>query len=293
MKKELELYGLRPILIGFIVELVAFLLVGRAANGLMNGSPLMAALMAAATLVGMLLVFRGLQTLEGASYMFGKAKKHILIRAVIAAILLVLVLALGRKGSMTAGMLTGMPRGVLLEATIAFLVVGVIWIVAVLLSGRAILRGCGDVAEQADDPIFSLKCMKTWRIWGVGVLLMVLVILASLAIILNVLSHTLKSGKTGAELNEAIMTNVTSGALLASIIVLVGMAIFLVVHILFLLRIRYAYKTYHLEMVRISADAAEDAAPYIGVEGEAEASFIEVESEEEAPYIEGEEGEDA
>ena len=283
MKKELQLSSLRQILAGYLLELIALLFTGQAATALMNGSSVTAIVLGALCLLAMLLLFVGVSGLRNASPYFEKAKKPLIIRMGIAIVTIVSFVFLHGRGQWTSSDVGRIGRQTALEVTILLLVLAAVWILAALATTRSILRGCGHVAEQVDDPVFSLRCMRLWRFWSLGLLLFVMVILVAIAVLLNVYRKTLESGVTGTELQETLMINMASGALLSGIIMLVGGAIFLIVHILYLLRIHKTFREYHLELVTVSEEsgrpieyeglqqyALPEEEPVIGVETEEE-----------------------
>ena len=248
MKRELELGGLRMVFIGGLIQLVGALLTGRAVTAVMGGSAFSLIAVAVIVCVGLLLTFAGLTQVQTESFYFKKAKKHQLVLAAVTLVTAIAGAAMASRG-MDQVSLAGMERSSLLELTIAALVVAVVWILTMLGTVRSVLRGCGHVAEQTNDPLYAIKCMRNWRLWYMAFLLTVLAVLASLAIMVTVLKNTIAGSAAGEDLSEALRVNISSSALLGSIIVLAVLVFLLIAHILYLLTIRRTYTEYHLEEV--------------------------------------------
>ena len=250
MKKTLDLSGMKFVLIGYIIELAALLLAGRAISQLMEGKGMTGVCIMMAMFAGMLLVWFGVNGLRNASVFFGKAAKPVMVRAILAVIAAIVFGVSGTSGGLTADRLMDLRKNAL-ETALLLLILGLIWLVTALITTRSMLRGCGHVAEQADDPLFSLKCMKTWRTWNLAVMLMAFTILLAFAIFVNVLKKTLQQGLEGEALSEALAVNIASSILLASVIATAVLIFLLIVHIIYLFRLHTAKKMYHLTEVEI------------------------------------------
>lgn len=248
MKKELDLSGLRLVFGGLILQLLSVLFVGRLASGLMNGRTASGIIACAVSAAALILILTGLSRLGEASPFFTKARRSYLIQLFIQIILAVILVVLGRSG-WTIDSISVTPRSTILELLLLGVVLLAVWILSMLFSVRTTLRGCGHVAEQTNDPLFSIKCIKSWRLWYLSFLLTILMVLASVAIIITVLRKTIENGTAGQDLTQAIFTNVTSSVLLVSIIVMIVLIFFLIAHILFLARVRTTYREYHMEEV--------------------------------------------
>lgn len=249
MSKELNLSGLKLLYGGLIVQLISVLFTGRLATGLMNGAAASGILSNVIRAVSLCIILAGLSRLTDASPFFGKARVPFLVQLAVQILLIFIFAALGRRG-WSINDITTMPRSTVIEMIILTLIILVISIVAGLFSVRSVLRGCGHVAEQVNDPLFSIKCLKSWRLWYLAYLLTILMILAGVAVIVTVLRKTMESGAAGEDLSQAILTNVSSSVLLVSLVVLVVLGFFLIAHILYLGKVRITYREYHLEEVK-------------------------------------------
>lgn len=254
MKNELDLSGLKLVYGGLILQLVSFILTGRLASGMMNGMAGPGVLSFVIRAVSICIILAGVSRLGAASPFFTKAKKPYIVQLAVQILLAVVLAVLGRKG-WSINSISETPRNTLIEMLLLILVILVVSIIAALFSVRAMLRGCGHVAEQVNDPLFSIKCLKNWRLWYMAYLLTILMSLAGIAMIVTVLRKTVESGSAGEDMTQAIFTNVTSSVLLVSIIVMVVLVFLLIVHIMYIGKIRTTYREYHLEEVKEPAAA--------------------------------------
>ena len=246
--RELDLSGLKLVYGGLILQLISLLFTGRLASALMNGTAGSGVVSFVINAVALCLILAGLSRAGAASPFFLKARKSFLVQLVMQIILIVFFAGLGIR-EWTVGNIAYTPRSTLLELLVAVLAILVVSILARMISTRALLRGCGHVAEQTGDPLFSLKCMKNWRLWYMAYLLMILMALAGVAVIVTVLRKTIENGTSEEELTQAIFTNVSSSVLLVSIVVMAVLIFFLIAHILYIGKIRAAYREYHLEAI--------------------------------------------
>ncbi len=294
MKKILDLSGLKLILIGFLIEIVAFLFSGTAVTGLMNGNAGMFSAVMAVACISMILAWMGCIKAAGSSLFFKRAQIPALVRAAIAVVLAIVMGTAGNMGVWNEDMLTVFRKHAL-GITLAVLLIGLVWVVSVLMMNRRIMRACGNIAELNDDAFFSLKCLKTWRIWNIAFLLIIFAVLLAVAIIINVLKKTLQQGLEGEALNEALSINIASSIMLASAIFLVVLIFFVIVHIMYLVRLHQTRKSYHLsevtlpdlnEMPAIDVEwTEEDAEEYPEDEGENDLQDPEEESEDSADLV--------
>lgn len=249
MKKELDLSGLKLVYGGLILQLISLLFAGRLATALMNGAAGSGIVSFVIDAVAVCIVLAGLSRLGAASPFFAKARKAFFIQLIMQVILIIFFTALGVR-EWTVGNIAYTPRSTVIELLLAALAILVVSILARMISTRALLRACGHVGEQVNDPLFSAKCIKSWRLWYMAYLLMILMALAGVAVIVTVLRKTIENGTSEEELTQAIFTNVSSSVLLVSIVVMAVLIFFLIAHILFIGKIRVTYREYHLEEIK-------------------------------------------
>ena len=262
MKKTLDLSGLKLVLIGYIFEILGFLMSGSAFRGMMNGANGMFTAVMAVACLGMLLVWAGLVKLRNASFHFRRVQVPVLIRVAIAAILAIAMGIMGGAGGWSVDQLEAFRQNAV-KYVLVILAVGVVWVICTVMTTRRMLRACGSIAEMNDDPQNSLKCLKTWRRWSIGFMLLIFALLLAAAIITNVAKNTLQQGLEGEDLYEALSVNIASSIVLANMIFLIALIVFTIVHIMFLVRIRFIRKTYDGSEVEIPTV---DDLPEINVE---------------------------
>ena len=249
MNRELDLSGLKKVFGGLILQLIALIFTGRLTTGLMNGNAASGIVSFVINAAAICIILAGITQLHEASPFFTKAKLPYLIQLALEIALIVWMAILDSR-SWSMAEVRQMPRGEIVRMLIIVLIILFVMILARMRSVRAILRGCGHVAEKVNDPMFSLKCVKTWRFWQMSYLLTILAIAGGAAVIVTVLRKTLENGTAGEDLSLTIMVNVSSSVLLVSIIALIVMIIFLIAHIMFLAKVRTTYREYHLEEVK-------------------------------------------
>ena len=287
MKKELNLSGLKLVFGGLILQLISVLFTGRLATGLMSGTAVSGVVPFVIRAVSLCIILGGVAKLGDASPFFIKARKPFLVQLILSVLMIVVLAVLGSR-QWSVNSITQTQRSSVIEILIGLLVILVVSVAASLISVRTMLRGCGHVAEQVNDPLFSIKCLKTWRLWYMAYLITILMFMAGLAMIVTVLRKTMESGAAGEDLTQAIFTNVSSSVLLVSIIVMAVLIFFLIVHILYMSRIRATYREYHLEMVE-NTDAGVQRpvmADYVQreLEGAAESDLYDSDEEPEEPW---------
>ena len=248
MKKELDLSGLKLVFGGLIIQLISVLFTGRLATGLMTGTAVSGIVPFVIRAASLCIILAGVAKLGNASPFFIKARKPFLVQLLISVLMIVILVVLGSR-QWSVNSITQTQRSSVIEILIGLLVILVVSVAASLISVRTMLRGCGHVAEQVNDPLFSIKCLKTWRLWYMSYLITILMFMAGLAMIVTVLRKTMESGAAGEDLTQAIFTNVSSSVLLVSIIVMAVLIFFLIVHIMYMSRIRATYREYHLETI--------------------------------------------
>ena len=249
MKKELDLSGLKLVYWGLILQLISWVFIGRLATALMNGAALSGIVLFVISAIALCIILAGISRLNEASPFFKKAKKPFLIQLVLQIIMCAALIGLGARGWAVSD-LAYTPASTNIEMLLVGLVILVVIIVTRLISVRAILRGCGHVAEQVNDPMFSLKCLKGWRLWYMAYLLLILMFLAGTAVIMNVVRKTIENGTAGENLSQEIIVNAMSSALLVAIVAMVILVYFVIAHILFIGKIRTTYREYHLEEIK-------------------------------------------
>ena len=249
MNKELDLSGLKLVYRGLILQLISWLFIGRLAIALMNGAAWSGIVLFVISAVALCIILAGISRLDEASPFFKKARKPFLIQLALQIIMCIVMIVMGVR-QWAVGNIAYTPRSTVIEMLLAGLAVLIVSIVTRLISVRALLRGCGHVAEQVNDPLFSIKCLKGWRLWYMAYLLMILMALAGVAMIVTVLRKTIENGTAEEDLTQTIFTNVTSSVLLVSIVMMVVLIFFVIAHILFIGKVRTTYREYHLEEIK-------------------------------------------
>ena len=249
MNNELELSGLKLVYGGLILQLISFVFIGGLASALMKGTAGSGIICFVINAAAVCVILAGLARLGPASPFFARAKKPFLIQLLMQAVLILIFMILGVR-EWTVGNIAYTDRSSVIEMLIGALVILIISILTRLVSVRALLRGCGHVAEQVNDPLFSIRCMKSWRLWYMAYLLLILAALAGVAVIVTVVRKTIENGTSEEEMTQAIFTNVSSSVLLVSIVTLAVLVFFVIAHILFIGKMRVTYREYHLKEVR-------------------------------------------